>query len=136
MTALDLVVDTNILLSALLKPSTTQKLLFSDKIRLFAPEFSLREIEKYSIEFAKRMGKTRLEFKLAVSLITSNVQFVPEQEYKKFEEQSKKLLSDKKDWPFMALALSKKIPIWSNDKGFKQQTKAQVFTTSQLLDKL
>jgi predicted nucleic acid-binding protein len=67
---MELVVDTNILLAGLLKPSTTQRLLFSEKLRLFAPEHSLKEIEKHSNEFAKRMGKTKNEFEVALSLIS------------------------------------------------------------------
>jgi len=130
---MELVVDTNILLAALLKPSMTQNLIFSKKIELFAPEHCLGEIQKYSSEFAKRMGKSEAEFALAVSLIFTEVKIIPGEGYEQFKEQSESILTDKDDWPFIALALGKKCPIWSNDKGFKKQTAVTVYSTSELI---
>jgi len=132
----ELVVDSNILLSALLKPSITQKLLFSEKIRLFAPEHCLEEIERHSTEFTARMGKSKEEFRIVVAVIFSEVTIIPSQEYRAFKKQAMGLLSDKTDWPFLALALSKHLPIWSNDKGFKRQSGAKAFNTKELLQKL
>ncbi len=133
---MELVVDSNILLSALLKPSITQKLLFSEKIRLFAPEHCLGEIERHSTEFAERMGKSSEEFSIAVAVIFSEIDIIPSQEYHAFKKQAMGLLSDKTDWPFLALALSKHLPVWSNDKGFKRQSIAKVFNTKELLQEL
>lgn len=134
---MELIVDTNILLAGLLKPSTTQRLLFSEKPRLFAPEHSLVEIEKHSNEFAKRMGKTKNEFELALSLILLNVKIVPSEEYEQFKQQAQTLCpkGHENDWPFLALALSKELPLWSNDKALKKQSKVQVFSTAELLEK-
>ncbi len=133
---MELVVDTNILLAALLKPSTTQQLLFSEKLRLYVPEHCLEEIEKYSSEFARRMGKSEKEFGLALAIIFSQVTIVSAQEYVNFKKQALEMLTDEKDWPFLALALAKHIPIWSNDKGFKQQSAVKVFSTKELLAEL
>ena len=38
-----------------------------------------------------------------------------------------------KDVEYFALALRFDFPIWSNEKGFKKQTKVKVFSTSELI---
>lgn len=135
---MELVADTNILLAALLKPSVTQKLLFSDRTLLFVPEHSLSEIKKHSGEFARRMGKTKEEFETALCLILSNVKIIPSEEYVSFKQRALSLCPQKHrdDWPFLALALSLGCPLWSNDKALKKQGGTSVYSTSELLQKL
>jgi len=41
---------------------------------------------------------------------------------------------DEKDTPFLALAMQLNCPIWSNDKHFKEQQVAEVYTTSEIID--
>ena len=42
-----LIIDANILFSALIKDSSTAKLLIDDKLKLYAPEFLFEEFAKY-----------------------------------------------------------------------------------------
>lgn len=135
---MELVLDTNILLSGLLKPSTTQKILLSDKPTFFTPEFSLKEIEKHSEEFAKRMGKTRNEFETALFLLLSNVKIIPKEEYDSFEKKALALCpkGHKDDWPFIALALKQDCPLWSNDAALKGQLAVKVISTKELIEEL
>ena len=39
----------------------------------------------------------------------------------------------KQDAPYLALALARNIPIWSNDKGIHAQSKVKVCTTKELI---
>ena len=135
---LELVVDTNIVLAGLLRPSVTQEILLSRQNRLFLPEYSLREIEKHSEEFMKRMGKTRREFEMALFTIISNVKIMPHEEYESLEQKALSLCPEKHrdDWPFIALALKLNCPLWSNDSALKRQTAVKVYSTSELLEKL
>lgn len=132
---MELVVDTNILLSGLLRPSTTQRMLFSNELRLFAPEESLSEIGKHSNEFAERMGKTRKEFEVALVVILSNVHIVPKEEYASFKQKALLLCpaGHENDWPFIALAISLNCAIWSNDKALGKQTIVKVYSTHELI---
>ncbi len=43
---------------------------------------------------------------------------------------------DEKDTPFLALALQLNCPVWSNDKHFKQQNIAEVYTTEKISELL
>ena len=49
-----LVVDANILIAALIRDSTTRKLLLSEKFELVAPEFLAGEIDKHIAEISKK----------------------------------------------------------------------------------
>jgi len=42
-----LVIDANIILSALIKDSTTRKILIGSAIDFYAPEYLIEEVEKY-----------------------------------------------------------------------------------------
>ncbi len=44
---MDLIVDANILFAALIKNSMTAKLMFVERLHLYAPEFLLDEFEKH-----------------------------------------------------------------------------------------
>jgi len=47
--------------------------------------------------------------------------------------EASRLAAHVEDAPYLALALWKRIPLWSNDKGMKLQSRVKVFTTSQLI---
>ena len=131
-----IVIDTNIVLAALMKPSKTQELIFSKKLELIAPEFCLREIKKYSELAAEKSGKTKEQMELSISVIFSEIQLAPKQDYLIHKQTARKLISDEKDWPFLALAIAEETPIWSNDKHFKEQKQVKVYTTKELLEKI
>ncbi len=51
---MDLVVDANILFAAIIKDSTTRKLLFHKTLHLHAPDFLLEELAEYKDEILKK----------------------------------------------------------------------------------
>ena len=57
---MELVIDANILFSALIKDSTTSDLLF--KNTLYAPEFIFEEFKKYKEELQKKSKRSEAEF--------------------------------------------------------------------------
>lgn len=64
------------------------------------------------------------------------VNIVPEREYSEYMKEASKLSKHTKDMPYFALALSMNCAIWSNEKSFKQQSKVEVYSTSDLVKKL
>lgn len=129
-----LVVDTNIVISALIKDSLTRKLIFDPKLELFLPDFSLQEIEKYAKEIIGKSGMKKDEFDLLLKLILSNFLVVREKKYKNCLSQAKKICKDEKDVVFLALALSLSIPLWSNDKQLKKQNLVRIYSTEELIN--
>ena len=45
---MDVVIDANVLFAALIKEGASRRLLMSDMLTLYAPEFLLEEVEKFS----------------------------------------------------------------------------------------
>ena len=64
------------------------------------------------------------------------INIVPEDEFKKLIRLALRLVSYPEDAPFIALSLSKSIPLLSEDKALKKQSSFKVFTTSELIKEL
>ncbi|MBU0535516.1 MAG: hypothetical protein KKE20_01020 [Nanoarchaeota archaeon] len=56
---MDLVIDANILFSALIKDSLTAELIFEENLRLYAPEFFIQEFMKYEDLILCKMHRSR-----------------------------------------------------------------------------
>jgi len=131
----ELVIDANIIISAVISSGgKTCYLLFSESTDLFAPEFLLKEFEKYKHEILEKSSLTEGEFNLALSLISSRIKFIPFSEFEKSISKARKLCPDPDDTEYFALAISKNIPLWSNDKALKKQESVDVLSTSELLE--
>ncbi|MBI4399342.1 hypothetical protein HY570_01205 [Candidatus Micrarchaeota archaeon] len=131
---MELVADTNIIAAAILRAGVTRNLIFRTDIILFSPEYVSKELEKHEKEFLQKSGLSKEEYESATSIVLLNLNQLPHNEYLKFEKESKKLSPDPYDWPFFAVAISKKCAIWSNDSMLKKQTEIQIYTTKELLE--
>ncbi len=132
-----IVLDTNVLFS-IMNPSTVASYIFSLKgLEFFAPEHLKLEFFKYRNICLTKSELSEQEFEIRFEEIIKKVGFSSLSEYESYIKEADKALSDRKDSPFFALALSKgKIPIWSNDPHFKEQSVVEVFTTKELVEKL
>ena len=61
---MDLVIDANVLFSALIKESFSYNLLFSGKFHLFTPEYIFTELEKHKEELMNKTERTTEELLL------------------------------------------------------------------------
>ncbi len=135
-----LVIDTNIVLSALLKNGITREFLIAWPFPLYSPETILKEIRKYEGEILRRTGLIKDDFEILLELILSNVQIIEKEQYSAKLEKAHRLVGeiDKDDVPFLALALS--IPnngIWTeNIKHFRKQNEVKIWTTKELLEEM
>ena len=130
-----LVVDANILVAALLKDSTTRELLLEDDLELFAPEGLLAELKNLlkNQKVRKRLPLSDNALSELSEAIFSEITFFPEESFLSFIKDSAELVSHIEDAPYIALALTLKIPLWSNDAALKEQTKVKVLTTPELI---
>ena len=132
-----LVVDANILVSALLKDSTTRRIfLGAKKPGLVAPEFIKEEFLEHLDEFSERLNVKKKRLEGAVNALLKEIRLIPTQEYKGFLPSAIKISPDKKDAPYFALALCMNCPIWSQDKALKNQKEVRVYSTHGLLELL
>lgn len=133
-----LVVDTNTLMSALLKDnSITAKLLKSEFFDLYYPEDGLREIEYYKKYMISKRKKTlqKQSFDYALKFILESIRIISSELYSQRMKDAYEVMKeiDEKDTPFLALALQLNCPIWSNDKHFKHQGIADAYTTGEVV---
>ncbi len=133
-----LVVDTNIIIAALLKQSTTRRLIANPKLELFAPDFLLDEITSHKRELLSKSGLDGETFDAFLAGIGKIVTVLPEGFYREELPAALRAVPDAKDAPFLALALALggkngTVGIWSEDCHFQKQTLATHHRTSQLL---
>ncbi|MCX6709271.1 MAG: PIN domain-containing protein [Candidatus Woesearchaeota archaeon] len=131
---MDLVVDANILMSALIATEgKTCDLMFDDRLTLFAPEFLFDEIEKHKEEVFLKSGLSEADFELFMSIISSRIEILPRNEFEKHIPEAREITPDPDDSEYFALALKLGCGIWSNDKRLKNQYKIRVYSTKDLL---
>ena len=131
-----IVIDNNILFSLMNPKSTASYIFFLFDAEFFIPEYIKIEFEKYKGICLFKSKLSKHEFELRYEEINEKINFIKLSEYKAFLKQSAKTLSDPKDSPYLALALSADASIWSNDPHLKQQSLIKVFTTAELFKKL
>jgi len=130
---MELVVDTNVLMTFFWKNSFTKRIFFDERFEFFSPEYSLEEINSYESEILKKAKISLNEFKRLRRELAIYIEFIPVEEYREFLKKAARL-PDKKDIDFFALALKLKMPIWSNDRHLKEQSMVPVFTTEELVE--
>ena len=131
--ALNLVVDANILFSALLKDSKTASLLFNENLKLYTAEFIIDEFLKYQEEIQRRMSRSEKEYIQILHVLQEIITIIPREEYSQFMDRAKEISPDEKDTLYFALALKLHCAIWSNDKQLKRQDVVTIYSTSELI---
>ena len=130
-----LIVDTNILFSALIRDSLTRSILVSPYFEFYMPEYTLTEINKHIDLIVEKSGMKKEVIQVLFETITERIEIVPGEEYAKQYKKAEKMVGkiDPDDTAFFALALSMKNDgLWTNDKKLKQQKKIPIWTTKQL----
>jgi len=131
-----IVVDTNILLSALIKDSTTRAIMLSSRWEFFYPEISLHEIRKYQALVLEKSGLAKSEYERLLAMLLSHIRLVPNEQFLETMQEAKMIMQkiDPKDVVFIAAALA--IPdsiIWSDDKDFDQQERVTTLKTKDIV---
>ncbi len=130
---MELVVDANILFSALIRSAETTQLFYSDKLILYAPEFLFTELKEHKEEILLKSGFSEDDFYLALSLLLSQVHLIPYNEFHEFIQLAKEISPDVDDIEYFALAFQLRCSFWTNDKRLKSQNSVNVISTSELL---
>src|SRR3989344_980173 len=124
-----ILVDTNRIIAALIKESTTRDLLFDENFEFVTPDYTIIEITEHKEELQKKTKLTDEEFEILLTLIFERIEIIPKSEYEDFLDECKNLISDPNDVPHLAACLAIRAEgIWAHDSHFKEQHKLKVFT--------
>ncbi len=127
-----LILDSNILMSALIKNSQTRKIIFHSNHKFYHPKTALRNLEKYKEEIIKKAGINAEEYEKLSKALFENIILVDDADILDKLDEAKEIMAsiDIEDVPFVALALSiENDGIWTDDKHFQQQNKIKIWRT-------
>lgn len=129
-----IVVDSNRIIAALIKDSTTRSILLDEIFEFYAPEHIKDEIEKYKETLINKSKITTEEFNLLYLSVFENLTIIKKSDYEHLIEELKKEIKDIEDIPYLAVCLLKNAEgIWTHDPHFKEQNKIRVFTNIDML---
>jgi len=131
-----IILDVNVILSALIRDSTTRKIILNSQFDFYFPEPSLHKIRKYKDYILKKSGLTEEEYNKIMATLFKYIKLVPTEEIEKNWDKAKKIIEhiDKEDVIFIATALSiSDSVIWSDDRHFEKQDKVKVLKTGDIV---
>ena len=129
---MNLVVDANVLFSALIKEGVTSNLLTKSNLILYSTEFIFQEFKKHKAEILNKSKRDKEDFERFLSIVEKRLLLISTEDLVNFLEQAQKISPDENDVIYFALALKLGCPIWSNDKKLKEQGEIQVYATHDL----
>lgn len=133
-----LVLDTNVIFSALIAGGKTREVILTEDVTLYVPEFFFSELQNHRDTLEEKTGLERDELELLLGLLFEEIRVVPREEFEKHLSKAKEHIAshDPDDVPFLALALSRSADVWSDDNHFQKQEAVSVWTTSELIAEL
>ncbi|MEI8013936.1 MAG: PIN domain-containing protein [Nitrospira sp.] len=130
-----LVLDTNILIAALIKDSITRRILLLPDLEFLLPAFALDELAKHRGKIVRAARLKGDELDLLLTLLLMSVTVVPFERITPYLPEADILIGaiDPDDVPFVALALAEAHDgIWSNDRAFERLPGIQCWTTTRI----
>lgn len=133
---MNIVVDTNVFISALLKTGVSRVLIVLLNHNLLFPEFVLDEIEEHKEEILAKSGLTLKDFRVLMLTLLKHVKVIRTEKVAGYKSAALKIVEkiDADDAIFFATALAFDAVIWSDDKKLKTQKKINVLNTAEILD--
>ena len=130
-----LVVDANVVISALISDSKTRELLVTLEPDLLTPEVVHDEIERYEDLIVEKSGMDIDRVRQFIDLLFDHIETVPASEFYQYIDQAESAIgdTDPDDVLYVACALGCEASIWSDDSDFAEQELVSVFTTSEVV---
>ena len=135
---MNIIVDTNIIISALIKDSVTRKIIIQCNDNLFFPKIMIDEIKRHNNVILSKSGLSQDNLETILNTLLKYIKIIPSDEIKNFIPKARKIMEkiDPGDVIFIAAALYKNAAIWSDDKDFQEQKEVKIFTTSNMVKRV
>ena len=131
-----IVIDTNIIISALIKESITRKIIIESGFSFAYPEISMQEILRYRGYILEKGNYNESNFNSILNKLFEYINLVPLKIVNSKLSEAKKIMEkiDINDIIFLATALAlNKATIWSDDKDFERQKIIKIIKTKDML---
>ena len=133
---MNIVLDMNVLMSAIIKDSFTRSIITKSKHRFCVPETVFKTLLKYQSLILKKTNANSKDLDSLIDNLFSYIEILPLKTFEPYIKKSEKIMGDIdiEDAVFVACALS--LPnsaIWSNDKHLKKQNLVKVYNTDEIL---
>lgn len=132
-----IILDTNILFSALIKDSTTRKIILEYEGKFLLPEYIFDEMKKHQEMLYQKTKLERKDFEQLLQVILDKVTVVPTETLIPHRELACKIMEniDINDALFIACGLAYPgSAIWSDDKDFKKQQIIPTVNTREIIN--
>ena len=131
-----LVVDANVVISALIADAKTRELIVTLEPDLLTPAFVHDEIENYEEMIAEQSGMELDRVAQFIDLLFQYIDVVPAAEFHPAIERADVAIgdTDPDDMLYLACAIASDAAIWSDDSDFDQQNLVETYSTSEVID--
>lgn len=130
-----LVIDANIVISALIADSKTRELIVTLEPDLLTPAFVHDEIENYEDLIVEKSGMEPDRVAQFIELLFQYIKVVPVNEFSSAIEPADEAIgdTDSDDVLYLACAVATDAVIWSDDSDFDEQSLVTVYSTSDVI---
>lgn len=131
-----LVIDANIVISALIADSKTRELIVTLEPELLTPAFVHDEIENYEDMIAEKSGMGSDQVRQFIDLLFQYIGVVPAEDFYPAIEKADEAIgdTDPDDVLYLACAIANDAALWSDDSDFDQQNLVETYSTSDVID--
>jgi len=132
---LKIVIDSNILFSALIKDSITRRMILDYEDQFLFPSYIFEEMEKHKNELLTKSKMRPKDFEDLLRLLLLKVIIIPKEVLIHYKDAAYQIIKDidPDDVTFIACALAYSGSIiWSDDKKLKQQSKVRIINTNEM----
>ena len=130
-----IVIDSNILFSALIKDSITRRIILDYENQFLFPSYIFEEMEIHKTELITKSKMKEKDFEELLSLLLKKVIIIPNEVLLHYKKEAYQIIKDidPDDVIFIAcvLAFSDSV-LWSDDKKLKQQSKIRIINTNEM----
>ena len=132
---MNIVIDTNIFISALIKDGLTRNIIVKSKDNSILPDFELDEIYNHKNEIMKKAKLSEKDFDILLLRLLRYVRIIPVDLIINKKGEAFNIIGyiDPDDVIFFATALTFNASIWSDDKHFIMQNKIKILTTKDMV---
>ncbi|MBX0305741.1 PIN domain-containing protein [Haloarcula salinisoli] len=131
-----LIVDANVIISALIADSKTRELIVTLEPELLTPEIVVDELGKYKPLVIEKSGMDEDRVQQFIDLLFRHIETVPVRSFQNHIDDADTAIgdTDPDDVLYLACALGTDAGIWSDDTDFQSQDLVPVYTTQDVLD--